>query len=182
MRYPLTIVVLLMLVATALAQDSAAEKVATLRQQMLENEEKQSALKTRLQELDEAIKPENIEKSLAGVGSTKPEELREQKRKQLEIERKGVQSQLDLLVAGRTRLETSLARAEADAYRESAGVGPTGNVKASSTEPAPTIKPATTTPKVRSTRRTRRTRTRPRRISSTDPSQLQNLVPPPASG
>jgi hypothetical protein len=168
MRPLLIVGLFLTLSATALAQGTAAERAATVRQQILENDEKQAALKTRLQELDEAMKPENIEKSLAGVGSTKPEELREQKRKQFEIERKGVQSQLDLLVTGRTRLETSLARAEADAYRESAGVGPTGNV-VTPTPATPSVKPATTTtpaPAVRRTRRTRRPRARPRRTTS----------------
>ena len=162
-----TIAVLLTLSASVWAQSTAAERAATLRQQVAENEDKQAELKARLQELDEAIKPENIEKSLAGVGSTKPEDLREQKRKQLEIERKRVQSQLDLLVTSRTRLDTSLARAEADAYRESASVGPTGNVTASSTT-SPSANSTTTTPSrsARRTQRTKRPRTRPRRTRS----------------
>jgi hypothetical protein len=77
-------------------------------------------LQTRLQELDEAVKPENIEKSLAGVGSTKPEELRAQRRQQLERERLGVKNQLDQLAISRTRLEKSLATLDARAYQESA--------------------------------------------------------------
>jgi hypothetical protein len=77
-------------------------------------------LQTRLQELDEAVKPENIEKSLAGVGSTKPEELRAQRKQQLERERLGVKNQLDQLAISRTRLEKSLAMLDARAYQESA--------------------------------------------------------------
>jgi hypothetical protein len=65
------------------------------------------------QELDEAIKPENIERSLAGVGSTRPEELRESRRRQLAIQRDGVQAQLRTLETSRQRLESAIANAEA---------------------------------------------------------------------
>src|SRR6185436_7692998 len=77
-------------------------------------------LKTRLQKLEDDSKPENIEKTLAGVGSTKPEDLREQRRRQLEIERNGVQAQLNLLTTSHTRIETAIAQADAEAYRQSA--------------------------------------------------------------
>jgi len=106
--------------AIAQAQTSAQEKSASLRAQLSEVETKQAELQTRLQNLEEQLKPENIEKSLAGVGSTKPEDLREQRRRQLEIERNGVQKQLDLLNTSHSRLETALAQADADAYRQSA--------------------------------------------------------------
>lgn len=106
--------------SSALGQTSAQERAANLRSQLSELEAKQSELQARLQGLEENLKPENIEQSLAGVGSTRPEELREQKRRQLEIERNGVKTQLDVLTTSRTRLEASLARADADAYRQSA--------------------------------------------------------------
>ena len=105
---------------SAQGQNSAQEKAASLRAQLSEVETKQSDLQTRLQRLDEEIKPENIEKSLAGVGSTKPEDLREQRRRQLEIERNGIQAQLNLLATSHTRLETAIAQADAEAYRQSA--------------------------------------------------------------
>jgi hypothetical protein len=101
-------------------QSSAQEKAATLRAQLSDVETKQAALQTRLQDLDEKLKPENIEKVFAGVGSTRPEDLREQRRRQLEIERNGVQKQLDLLATSHSRLETAIAKADADAYRQSA--------------------------------------------------------------
>ncbi|HEY8186364.1 MAG TPA: hypothetical protein VIF64_09860 [Pyrinomonadaceae bacterium] len=106
--------------ASSSAQTSAQEKAATLRAQLSEVETKQAELQTRLQKLDEDSKPENIEKSLAGVGSTKPEDLREQRRRQLEIERNGVQNQLNLLATSHTRLEAAIAQADAEAYRQSA--------------------------------------------------------------
>src|SRR6185436_15158440 len=75
--------------APAFAQTSAQEKAAALRAKLAEVETKQAELQTRLQTLDEKIKPENIERDLAGVGSTRPEDVREQRRRQLEIERNG---------------------------------------------------------------------------------------------
>lgn len=105
---------------SAAAQNTAQEKAASLRAQLIEVETKQADLQTRLQKLEEDLKPENIAENLAGIGSTKPEDLREQRRRQLEIERNGVKAQLDLLATSRTRLETAIARADAEAYRQSA--------------------------------------------------------------
>ena len=107
--------------------ESAAESVDRLKGQLLELQAKEDALRVRLQQLDESIKPENIERSLAGVGSTRPEELREARRRQLSIERDGVLAQLQTLEAGRLRLESALANAEAQAYHESARPKPTAS-------------------------------------------------------
>ncbi|PYS72091.1 MAG: hypothetical protein DMF73_09085 [Acidobacteria bacterium] len=77
---------------------------------------------------------------MAGVGSVHPEELREARRRQLEIEKRGVQSQLDVLAASRSRLETAIAAADAEGYRQSAGPSPsiettTNNIGASKRSP-----------------------------------------------
>ncbi len=105
---------------SAQVQTTAQEKAANLRSQLSEVEAKQSELQTRLQKLEENLKSENIEHSLAGVGSTRPEDLREQRRRQLEIERNGVRAQLDLLAVSHNRLGTAIAQADAEAYRQSA--------------------------------------------------------------
>lgn len=100
----------------------AAQRVDELRSQLAETQAKEAELEARLRQLDENIKPENIERSLAGVGSTKPEELREQRRRQLAIERDGVRTQLKLLATSRERLEQSIRAAEGMAYQHSAEV------------------------------------------------------------
>ena len=87
-------------------------------------------MRARAQQLDESLKPENIERSLAGIGSTRPEELRESRRRQLTIERDGVQAQLRTVETSRQRLETALANAEIVAYQQSAR--PTQMMSASS--------------------------------------------------
>ena len=97
-----------------------AESAADLRVRLAEVQLRQADLQARLNQLDEALKPENIEHSLAGVGSTRPEELREQLRRQLTIERDGVNRQLDLLATSRTRLESAIQIADNRAYQQSA--------------------------------------------------------------
>lgn len=99
---------------------SAAESLEKLRAQLLEVQAKEEGLKSRLQQLEESLKPENIERSLAGVGSTKPEELREARRRQLTIERDSLLAQLKIIETSRQRLETAILNAEALAYQESA--------------------------------------------------------------
>jgi|ERR1043166_3995285 hypothetical protein len=131
----LTEITLLPTSAAVYAQTSAQEKAANLRNQLSEVEAKQLDLQTRLKDLDEQMKPENIASALAGVGSTHPEDLREQRRRQLEIERNGVQAQLNLLATSHTRLETAIAQADAEAYRQSAAPQ-TANAATSPSGPA----------------------------------------------
>jgi hypothetical protein len=104
----------------ATPQSSARERAGELRRQLSDVEAKQAELQARLQQIEESLKPENIQSSLAGVGSTRPEELREQRRRQLEIERTGMRSQLDLLATSHSRLETAIVQADGEAYRQSA--------------------------------------------------------------
>lgn len=101
---------------------SAAQRAEELRSQLLETQAKETELETKLRQLEEDLKPENIERSLAGVGSTKPEQLREQRRRQLTIERDGVRAQLRLLATSRERLESAIRSAEGLAYQQSAEV------------------------------------------------------------
>lgn len=116
--------VLLLLIATAVntqAQQprSAAERAEQLRRQLIELQAEEETLRARAAQLDEALKPENIERSLAGVGSTRPEELRETRRKQLQIERDGIAAQLNILESNRARLEAAIRDADARAYQQS---------------------------------------------------------------
>ena len=113
----------LMFTSQILAQEpptAPAEAAADLRVRLAEVQLSQADLQARLNLLDEALKPENIEHSLAGVGSTRPEELREQRRRQLTIERDGVNKQLDLLATSRARLESAIQLADNRAYQQSA--------------------------------------------------------------
>ncbi|MCU1264457.1 MAG: hypothetical protein JWM21_775 [Acidobacteria bacterium] len=150
------------LVAGAQAQSSAQDRAAALRAQLAEVQTQQADKQMRLAQLEEALKPENIANSLAGVGSTHPEELREMRRKQLESERAGVTAQLDQLAVSQRRLETAIAEADAAAYQQSARPNDAG---ASNKGPNAASVENTTTTRPRTTRRRTR-RVRPRRTSS----------------
>ena len=107
---------------------SAAQTAENLRAQLSEVRDKEEKLESRARQLDEDLKPENIERSLAGVGSTRPEELRELRRRQLSIEKASVQTQLEQLKTSRTRLESAILTADSEAYQQSAqGTGPSLN-------------------------------------------------------
>jgi len=111
--------------ASANAQDSSkvSERSDNLRAQLLEAKADEAQLQARQSQLDEDLKPENIERALSGIGSTKPEELRESRRRQLTIERDGVSTQLKLATTRRERLESYLRAAEAQTYQQSASEG-----------------------------------------------------------
>ena len=66
------LVSLLMLSADLRAQETtpSAEKADELRVQLIEIQSKEDSLRVRAEQLDEALKPENIERALAGIGST----------------------------------------------------------------------------------------------------------------
>jgi len=119
--YTVLLISLFALNTQAQQPKSAAEEAEKLRLQFIEVQEKEEALRARAAQLDEALKPENIERSLAGVGSTRPEELRETRRKQLQIERDGVAAQLKVLESSRVRLEAAIRDADVRAYQQSAG-------------------------------------------------------------
>ena len=95
----------------------AEQRSAALWTEMREVEAKQADLQARAEELAYASKPENIERSIAGYGTTRPEELREQRRQQLLNEKQRVEKQLQQLAANRARLEQAIAAADAEAER-----------------------------------------------------------------
>lgn len=146
-------------------QTTAQEKAANLRSQLAEVEAKQAELQTRLQQLEENLKSENIERSLAGVGSTRPEDLREQRRRQLEIERNGVKAQLDILTRSHSRLETAIAQADAETYRQSAAPTPIVTTTPTGASPGgPSSEPtneATVPAKPQPVRKKKRKKTKP---------------------
>ncbi len=121
-RLPATLLLSGLFATTTLAQTSAQEIAANFRVQLSEVEIRQAEIQARDEQLEEDLKPENIERSLAGIGSTRPELLREQRRRQLEIARTRVRLQLDELDSIHTRLETAIAEADAAAYWQSAGI------------------------------------------------------------
>ena len=104
------------------AQDSpsAAEAAQQLRNQLSQLNDKEAEIKIRLQELDYELKPENIEHYFAGYGSLHPEELREARRKKLQIEKDRLLTQLNEIGLSRQQLEAAVVAADTKAYHASA--------------------------------------------------------------
>ena len=127
----------LLFTSVIVAQDNprAADMAAKLRLQLIEVQAKEAELRTRLEQLDEALKPGNIERALAGIGSTHPEELREHRRRQLTIEKNGVLAQLKTLEATRANLESAIATADTRAYQQSAEPSPATSTQMLMTQP-----------------------------------------------
>lgn len=97
---------------------SRAEARSTaLRAELRDVQAKESDLEAKGEDIDYALKPENIERSTAGYGTTHPEELREQRRRQLESEKLRVRKQLDGLVSSHTRLDQAIATSDAEVER-----------------------------------------------------------------
>jgi chromosome segregation ATPase len=92
----------------------AEQRAEGLRSQLLDNESKLANLQSRLEEVEFASKPENIERANATYGSTRPEEAREARRRQLEKEKVLLQNQIRILETGRVRLESAIANADAE--------------------------------------------------------------------
>ena len=99
---------------------TAAQTAENLRSQLRDLHTKEAELQSRLNQLDYDLKPENIERYFAGVGSTRPEELRESRRKQLQAEKNSVVAQLQNISDSKLRLEAAISRADAQAYQQSA--------------------------------------------------------------
>ncbi len=93
------------------------QRAETLHAQLLATMEKETTLQGRADQLDEQLRPENIDRSLAGVGGLHPEDAREALRRRLTNDKRRIQTQLDLLHQDHTRLQASLADSDAAIQR-----------------------------------------------------------------
>jgi phage shock protein A len=92
----------------------AEQRAEQVRTQLMDIQSKIADFEAKLEQIDFALKPENIESAAAGYGSTRPEAIRDMRKKQLESERSRVTAQLKLAETSRTRLETASANADAE--------------------------------------------------------------------
>ena len=92
----------------------AEQRGESLRNQQVEVESKIADLQSRLEQTEYWLKPENIERATATYGSTRPEEARESRRRQLEAEKVRLQAQIKILETSRVRLESAVATSDAE--------------------------------------------------------------------
>lgn len=90
----------------------AEERAEILRKQLIELIEKETQFKMRLAQLEEDMRPENIERALSTYGTTRTVEIRETRRRVLENEKRGVESLLQITSQSRLRLEEDVRQAD----------------------------------------------------------------------
>ena len=90
----------------------AEQRAEVLRRQLLEAIEKEISYKSRITQMDEDMRPENIERSLNSIGTTRTVELRDARRRTLENERKGIDVLLGQVIQNRQRLEEDVRQAD----------------------------------------------------------------------
>jgi hypothetical protein len=102
------------------------QQVSAIRDQLLKEEKRSEDLQLHLTEIadkeaniqpnlelvNQQMRPENIERELAAVGSTKPEEVREEVRRRRAAEQQRLQTQLLQLRQDKTRTQSSLSTAD----------------------------------------------------------------------
>jgi prefoldin subunit 5 len=87
------------------------QRAETLQAQLLGIAEKEASLQSRMDQLTEQLRPENIERLQVG-GSLHPEAVREATRRGLNNEKHRIKIQLDLLHQSHVRLEASIAESD----------------------------------------------------------------------
>ena len=92
----------------------AEQRAEQMRTQLMDIQTKIGDYQARLEQIDWALRPENIENSTAGYGSTRPEQAREARRKALESDKARTTTQLRLAETSMARLETAVANADAE--------------------------------------------------------------------
>jgi peptidoglycan hydrolase CwlO-like protein len=88
------------------------QRIRGLQNELSDNAAKETPLQKRLDEIDEQQRPDRIERSLAGVGSVKPEEDRDAISRRLANEKRHIQTELETLRANRTRIPSLITNAE----------------------------------------------------------------------
>lgn len=167
---PLVFGVLLVFISTtyAWAQDASAVEIQIerLRAQLREVVDREARLQERSQQLEDDLRPESVERSVAAVGTTDAAALRASRREQIQKQKAEVDGQLAEAAAKRARLESEIAAAEAEAVRLKAaalGAGDDSPRLAPATAPATPAAAPAVRKKAPVKKRTPRKRNRPRR-------------------
>jgi hypothetical protein len=95
----------------------AEQRSSQLRTELGDVQTKKADLEAHLEQLEYDLKPENIERATAGYGTTRPEELRAQRQRQLESDRSRTRQQLDQLTANEARVQQALAISDIEVDR-----------------------------------------------------------------
>ncbi|MDQ4123852.1 MAG: hypothetical protein M3209_20630 [Acidobacteriota bacterium] len=93
--------------------NSAEQRAELLRKQLVDSVEKETAIRTRVIQLEEEMRPENIDRNLNAVAlGTRAPEMRDARKRSLENERAGLRSLLGQIEQSRNRLEDDVRQAD----------------------------------------------------------------------
>ncbi|MDQ3711475.1 MAG: hypothetical protein M3388_04575 [Acidobacteriota bacterium] len=90
----------------------AESRAESLRKQLFEMIEKENTVRSRLEQIQFDSRSEAVDRAVAMVGSLRPEEIRDQRRKSLEAEKRNLESLLAQIQTSRTTLESNVERAD----------------------------------------------------------------------
>lgn len=90
----------------------AEERAEVLRKQLIELIEKETSYRSRMTQFDEDLRPENIERSMVGIGGTRTAEMRDTRRRVLENDKRGIENLLNVTTQSRIRLEEDVRQAD----------------------------------------------------------------------
>jgi uncharacterized small protein (DUF1192 family) len=93
------------------------DRIRSLQSDLTDIATKETALNKRLDEIEREQRPDRIERSMAGVGSTHPEQERDAIMTKLGNEKRQIQSQLETLRSTRARIPSLIANADASISR-----------------------------------------------------------------
>jgi hypothetical protein len=92
----------------------AEQRAEQIRSQLMDIQGKIADFESRLEQVEYALRPENIERATQGFGTVHPEQARDARKKQLESEKTRLQAQLKLAETSKSRLEVAVANADAE--------------------------------------------------------------------
>ena len=90
----------------------AEERAEVLRRQLIDMIDKETTLRSRTTQMDEDLAPQNIDRSMAGIGGTRTAEMRDTRRRVLENDKRGTDNLLSITVQGRIKLEEDVRQAD----------------------------------------------------------------------
>jgi hypothetical protein len=91
----------------------AEQRSESLRKQVFEMIEKENSVKARLDQIEIDMRPEAIERTLQLAGSMRPEEVRENRRRSLDAEKRNLNALLNDIQATKLNLQGNLQKADA---------------------------------------------------------------------
>ena len=90
----------------------AEQRAEMFRSQLRDLQQKEVDISGQLDQIEYALQPESIERAVGIMGTTRPEEARDQRRRQLESQRSKIKTQYSQLEQSRVRLEAAIASAD----------------------------------------------------------------------